>query len=224
KINNHNAMVDRKGRFWLTAAFRAPKNPAFCQKGSDHPSARLTPLESNNRTLAVLDPKSMKYTFVDTCFTTHHLNFAYDANDTLCTPPGGGGAVVGSHKPNPSDETDDAAKAQGWTPLILDTKADGKRGEYPEPNQPMDPTKDRRLGQVFYAVMVNKVDGTIWGTIRANPGAVVRLDPGKNPPETALAEIYNVPMPGFGPRGGDIDGNGGVWVSLPRGPIGSLDP
>ena len=31
----------------------------------------------------MLDPKTMKYTFVDTCFGTHHLQFGYDANDTL---------------------------------------------------------------------------------------------------------------------------------------------
>src|SRR4029077_12751566 len=43
------------------------------------------------------------------------------------------------------------------------------------------------------------------------------------PPETALAEIYNVPMPGFGPRGGDIDSKGVVWVSVATGHIGSFD-
>ena len=37
--------------------------------------------------------------------------------------------------------------------------------------------------------MPSPVDGTVWGTIRANPGAVVRLNPGTNPPETALSEI-----------------------------------
>ena len=58
--------------------------------------------------------------------------------------------------------------------------------------------------------MPSPVDGTVWGTIRANPGAVVRLNPGTNPPETALAEIYNVASPGFGPRGGDIDSKGVV--------------
>jgi hypothetical protein len=47
------------------------------------------------------------------------------------------------------------------------------------------------------------------GSYRANPGAVVRLVPGDNPSETALAEIYNVPKPGFGIRGADIDGKGG---------------
>jgi len=187
KINNHNAMVDKNGRFWLAAAIRGSKNPDFCKKGSDHPSAKLTPLESTHRALSVLDPKTMKYTFVDTCFQTHHLNFAQDANDTLWTSSGGGGGVVGWLNTKMFDETGDAAKSQGWTALIMDTNGDGKRGEYTEPNQPADPTKDRRIGQVFYAVMVSPADGSVWGTLRSNPGAVVRLDPGKNPPETALA-------------------------------------
>src|SRR5260370_15798867 len=47
---------------------------------------------------------------------------------------------------------------------------------------------------------------------RTNPGSVARIDPGSNPPATALTEVYNVPMPGFGPRGGDIDSKGVVWV------------
>ena len=80
-----------------------------------------------------------------------------------------------------------------------------------------------RIGQVFYAIMPSPVDGTVWGTLRANPGSVVRINPGTNPPATALAEIYNVPMPGFGPRGGDIDSKGVVWVSLASGHLGSFD-
>ena len=43
----------------------------------------------------MLDPKTMKYTFVDTCFTTHHLQFGFDKNNTLWTSSGGGGGVVG---------------------------------------------------------------------------------------------------------------------------------
>ncbi len=223
KVNNHNAMFDKKGRVWLAAAVRAPKNPAFCQKGSDHPSAKLFPLEMTHRALAVLDPKTMKYSFVDTCFQTHHLQFAYDANDTLWTSSGGGGGVVGWVNTKLFDETGDAAKSQGWTALILDTNGNGKRDDYVEPNQPVDPTKDKRIGQVFYAVMPSPVDRSVWGTIRASPGSIVRLDPGTNPPETALSEIYNVPLPGFGPRGGDIDSQGVVWVSLASGHIGSFD-
>ena len=121
------------------------------------------------------------------------------------------------------DETGDAAKSQGWTALVLDTNGNGKRDEYTEPGKPMEPSKDMRIGQGFYAVMPSPVDGSVWGTLRGNPGAVVRLDPGANPPETALAEIYNVPLPGFGLRGGDIDSKGVVWVSLASGHLGSFD-
>ena len=71
----------------------------------------------------------MKYTFVDTCFTTHHLNFAFDANDTLWTSSGGGGGVVGWVNTKMFDETGDAAKSQGWTALVLDTNGNGKRDE-----------------------------------------------------------------------------------------------
>jgi hypothetical protein len=221
KINNHNGMFDKKGRVWFAARFRDSDNPAFCKKGSNHPSAKLFPLERTNRQLTMLDPKTGQYTFVDTCFQTHHLQFAYDANDTLWTS--GGGQVVGWVNTKMLDETGDLAKSQGWTALILDTNGNGKRDDYVEPNQPVDPTKDKRIVASFYAVMPSPVDGSIWGSLRASPGAIVRVDPGPNPPETALAEIYNVPMPGFGVRGADIDKKGVVWVSLASGHLGSFD-
>jgi hypothetical protein len=37
----------------------------------------------NSRQVTVYDPKTMQFTFIDTCFGTHHLNFAEDANHTL---------------------------------------------------------------------------------------------------------------------------------------------
>jgi hypothetical protein len=132
KINNHNGMFDRKGRVWFAATLRGPNNPDFCKKGSSHPSAKLFPLERTNRQLTMLDPKTGQYTFVDTCFGTHHLQFGYDANDTLWTS--GGGPVVGWVNTKMLDETGDLAKSQGWTALILDTNGNGKRDEYVEPN------------------------------------------------------------------------------------------
>ena len=89
----------------------------------------------------------MKYTFVDTCFQTHHLQFGHDANETLWTSSGGGGGVVGWVNIKLFEETGDAAKSQGWTALILDTNGNGKRDDYVEPNQPVDPTKDKRIAQ-----------------------------------------------------------------------------
>ncbi len=75
----HNPMLDRSGRVWYTARIRAADNPAFCKQGSSHPSAKAFPLDTSERQLAVYEPKSGKYTFVDTCFSTHHLQFAEDA-------------------------------------------------------------------------------------------------------------------------------------------------
>jgi hypothetical protein len=221
RVNNHNSMFDRNGRLWLAAAVRGPDNPAFCKQGSDHPSAKLFPTERVNRHLAVFDPKSQKYTFVDTCFGTHHLQFGYDANETLWTS--GGGPVVGWLNTKMFDATGDAAKSQGWTALILDTNGNGKRDDYVEPDQPLDPAKDMRVNAGFYAVMPSPVDGSVWGSFRGPVSGVVRLAPGSNPPETALAEKYNVPLPGFGVRGADIDRQGVVWMSLGSGHLGSFD-
>src|SRR5260370_6286414 len=119
-------------------------------------------------------------------------------------------------------ETGDIQKSQGWTALVLDTNGNGQRDEYTEPGKPQEPGKDMRIGATFYAVMPSPVDGSVWGTLRGSPGAVVRIDPTKNP-HKSLAEQYNVPLPGFGPRGGDIDKQGRVWVSLASGHMGVFD-
>ncbi|HEV2571595.1 MAG TPA: carboxypeptidase-like regulatory domain-containing protein [Beijerinckiaceae bacterium] len=220
KANNHNSMFDEKGRLWLSATGQGPDNPDFCKKGSDHPSAKIFPLERSNRRVTMFDPKTQEYKAIATCFGTHHLQFGYDANNTLWTS--GGGPVVGWINTKMLDETGDQVKSQGWTPLILDTNGNGKRDDYVEPNQPVDPTKDKRIVAGFYAVMPNVTDGSVWGTYRAYPGAIVRLNPGSDP-NTTLAEIYNVPAPGFGARGGDIDKKGVVWVSLASGHLGAFD-
>ena len=221
KANNHNSMFDRTGRLWLTASVRAPENPAFCREGSDHPSAVLTPRDRATRHIAMFDPDTQDYTFIDTCYGTHHPQFGFDENETLWTS--GGGPVVGWFNTKMFDETGDSERSQGWTALILDTNGNGQRDEYVEADQPVDPSMDKRVIAGFYAVMPSPVDGSIWGSNRSYPGAVVRLAPGDNPPATALAEIYNVPLPGYGPRGADIDGEGVVWVSLASGHMGSFD-
>ncbi|MDA1184002.1 MAG: carboxypeptidase-like regulatory domain-containing protein [Acidobacteria bacterium] len=221
RANNHNSMLDARGRVWLAASIRGVETPEFCREGSDHPSAMLTPMNRSTRHLAMFDPETQEYSFVDTCFGTHHPQFGFDENETLWTS--GGGPVVGWLNTKMFDETGDAEASQGWTALILDTNGNGERDEYVEADQPVDPSKDKRIIAGFYAVMPSPVDGSIWGSYRSNPGAVVRLAPGSNPPHTSLAEIYNVPAPGFGPRGADIDGEGVVWVSLSSGHMGSFD-
>ena len=72
---------------------------------------------------------------IDTCFGTHHLMFAEDANNTLWTSSGGGGGVVGWLNTKMWDKTHDAEKSQGWTALVLDTNGNGKRDAYVEGKQ-----------------------------------------------------------------------------------------
>jgi hypothetical protein len=220
KANNHNSMLDRKGRLWLAATVRGPDTPAFCREGSANPSAKLFPTTRNVRQLAMYEPKTGKYTFVDTCFSSHHLQF--DAQDRLWTS--GGGPVLGWLDMKKFDETGDAETSQGWTALVLDTNGNGKRDQYVEPDQPVDPTKDKRIVSSYYSVMPSPADGSIWGSAGfAVPGRIMRVVPGDNPPHTAIAEVFNVPPPGFGPRGADIDKKGVVWVSLASGHLGSFD-
>ncbi len=223
--NVHNPMLDERGRVWLTSAVRQFDNPAFCKEGSNHPSAKLFPLQRSTRHIAVWDQKAEKLTHIATCFGTHHLMFAEDANNTLWTS--GGGQVVGWVNTKLYEQTGDEERSQGWTALIIDTNGNGKRDAYTEPDQPPDPAKDTRFGGAFYAV-APAPDGSVWGTQLGFPGAVIRLSPGSNPPETALAEVYEPPIndpktPGFSPRGGDVDRNGVYWTALASGHMASFD-
>jgi hypothetical protein len=220
KGNNHNGMFDQKGRVWFAANVRGEKNPDFCKKGSDHPSAQAFPLELSQRQATMLDPKTMKYTLIDTCFGTHHPRFGYDADNTVWFS--GTGPVAGWINTRIYDETGDAVKAQGWAPWVLDTNGNGKLDEFVEPNAPADPAKDRRVtaGSGPYSVMPNPKDGSIWyaiGTFGGPPG-FLRFDP-----KTKLSEVYYIPKPGFGIRGGDIDSNGVLWGSGSSGHLMSFD-
>ena len=126
-------------------------------------------------------------------------------------------------------ETGDEQKSQGWTPFVLDTNGNGKRDDYVEPTQPVDPAKQCIVAG-YYGIGFNPNDGSIWGSVLSFPGAVVRLSPGENPSTTALTEIFEVPwdeprapVNGYGPRGMDIDRNGVVWVPLASGHLASFD-
>jgi hypothetical protein len=229
KANVHNPMMDHRGRVWVTSRVRNNETSAFCRAGSEHPSAKVFPINQSGRQLAMYDPATKQMTLIDTCFATHHLFFAEDANNTLWTSSGGGGGAVGWLNTKLFDETKDEQRAQGWTPLILDTNGNGRRDAYVEPDQPVDPAKDKRINAAFYGVMPSP-DGSIWGSVLGFPGSVVRLVPGTDPTNTAVAEVYELPygnpradVQGFSPRGMDVARNGVVWAVLASGHLASFD-
>jgi len=223
RANVHNPMLDHRARVWITSRVRGFQNPAFCREGSDHPSAQLFPTTRTGRHLAMFDPVTEEFSLISTCFSTHHLMFAEDDNNTLWTS--GGGQVIGWLNTKMYDETGDEEASQGWSPLILDTNGNGKQDEWVEPNEPIDPSKDKRITSGYYAVAYNPVDGSIWGTSLGFPGGVVRFDPA-----TGLTEFFqppwgnpDVPVQGYSPRGGDIDRNGVFWSALASGHMASFD-
>ena len=220
----HNQMMDEKGRVWMAARVRPFANPDFCKKGSDHPSAKVFPLASSSRHLSMYDPASGKFTLISTCFPTHHVIFAEDANQTLWVSSGvQGPGAVGWLNRKMFEETGDEVKSQGWSPFVLDTNGNGKRDAYVEPNQPADPAKDTRVAANLYSAGINPRDGSVWGTQLGYPGRVVRVAPGPDPTHTALTEVFEPPFPGYGPRGGDIDRNGVYWASLASGHLGKFE-
>ena len=234
KVNAHTFAMDQDGRVYFAAQSRAPNDiPDYCKKGSPLRSAQIYPLDvkhdgffQNSRQVTAYEPKTRKFTTIDTCFGTHHLNFAEDADNTLWLSNNTQGelAVVGWVNTNMFWRTHDAAKSQGWTALIVDTVGTGKRTrEWNEPGQPIDPKKDTRIPFGMYAVAWSPADGSVWGSNLTHPGYIIRLALGPNPPDTALAELYKIPLPGYGIRGMDIDRNGVVWIPLDSGHIASFD-
>jgi hypothetical protein len=223
KPSLHNPMMDSTGRVWLTHAIRASGNPAFCKEGSSHPSAQQFPLAESARHLSLYDPKTKQFKFIDTCFNTHHLQFGEDANNTLWFSSGNsaGRQVLGWFNTKLYDQTGDGVRAQGWTPYVVDSNGNGRRDAYVEPDQPADPTKDRRIQGGSYGVIPNPVDGSIWTAAPGVPGAIIRVMPGPDPTKTALAEIYEPPfnnprskVNAYLPRGIDVDRNGVIWTAL----------
>jgi len=150
----HNPMMDEKGRVWFTARIRRAPNPASCKAGSDLPSAKVAPLNESGRQLSYYDPKTEKWTLIDTCFNTHHLVFNRDANDTLWLSQGQPfSGVVGWLNTKQFDATGDETKSQGWTPIVTDVNGTGKREDFVASDQPTDAAKDKWVKAAFYGIM-----------------------------------------------------------------------
>jgi hypothetical protein len=120
----HNPMVDSKGRVWMTSKIRANQDPPWCSDPVNK-YADWFPLRTSGRQASFYDPKTAKFTLIDTCYATHHLQFDNDPDETLyfneLTGP-----IFGWIDTKVYDETHDEQKAVGWCGQVLDTNGDGK--------------------------------------------------------------------------------------------------
>ncbi len=224
KANAHNPMLDETGRVWYTAVVRAPETqPAFCKGGLDHPSAKAVPAEpvrSSARRLRSEDREVHlhRHVLLDSPSAVRRRQEQH-ALDERRRPSRRLAQSQGIRR----DRRRARRRKAGPRSFSTRTVTASATRAIPSRVSRSIPTKDARINAAFYAVMPSPLDGSIWGSTYGYPGSIVRIDPGKNPPATAIAEVYNVPKPGFGSRGADIDRNGVVWVSLGSGHLGAFD-
>lgn len=216
----HNAMLGPDARVWMTSKVRNNNDqPSWCQRGSGNKFAEYYPLTFSIRQASVYDPDSGEFDLIDTCFHTHHLQFASDADNTLYFNELLG-PIFGWVNTRLFDQTHDEELAQGWCPQIVDTNGDGVITKpWNAWGEEVDPSLDTELRANLYTVIPDPIDGNVvWGanenSLLHPYGSIVRLDRGNNPPETCVTEVYAIPDPGFDPRGLDITSDGVIWAAL----------
>ena len=194
--NPHNPMLDDTGKVWMTTQIRpetAEDLPEFCKR--DPFMVGRTP----HRQLAYYDTNTRKFELIDTCFSTHHLQF--DEEGVLWMS--NDGQVIGWFDPAKytPGRPETAGDAQGWSRRMVDTDGDGQ-ADTPATGS--------------YGVIPNDVDGSVWS---ASPGGGVQGNTGRGniqryDPATDTHEAYHPPNPGMGPRGIDADSKGIIWTGL----------
>ena len=229
KANVHSGMMDKEGRLWLASIIRPPETPDFCRPGSDHPSAKLFPIERSNRQVSYYDPKTGKFTLIDSVLRHASPDVRRGRERHAVVLRRRSGRRLAEHEDVPSKPATRRNHRAGRRSCSTPTATASATRTWSRISRSI-PTKDKRLPQAFYSAIPSPLDNSVWGTVTGFPGALIRLDPGANPPATALAEIYEVPwnnpraaIQGFSPRGGDIDRNGVVWASLASGHLASFD-
>ena len=230
----HNPMLDSKGRVWMTSKIRGSQDASWCNSATNK-FAEWFPLQSSGRQASYYDPKTKQFTLIDTCYSTHHLQFDNDADETVYFNELVG-PVFGWIDTKVYDQTKDEQKAVGWCGQVLDTNGDGKitrpwnvsavgnsqlylgdtaaGAAQRAAASRFDPKLDTMVTYSLYAVIPSPVDDTVWGVSEQFPGFLVRLQRGNNPPSSCKTQIFKVPEPGFDPRGVDVDSHGVVWTAL----------
>jgi hypothetical protein len=128
----HNPMIDGQGRVWMTSKLRPNQDPTWCNDGKNAYSDWY-PLRNSGRQASYYDPKTKQFQLIDTCYSTHHLQFDNDADNTVYFNELGGpmfGWIDTKVYDQTMAATHDQVKAEqaavGWCGQVVDTNGDGK--------------------------------------------------------------------------------------------------
>ena len=240
----HNPMLDSKGRVWMTSKIRGRGTvPTWCNDPAVTKYAQYFPLGGGGRQASYYEPDTGDFTLIETCYSTHHLQFDSDENETVYFNELSG-SMFGWIDTKIYDQTGDEQQAVGWCGQVIDSNGDGKitlpfnrpvgrganllytsdtptggggrggRGAPPANSGPPDANLDTAVSFSMYSVIPSPINDVVWGANESYPGHLIRLSRGNNPPETCVTEVFQVPAPGLDPRGLDIDSNGVVHMFL----------
>ncbi len=223
----HTPMLDQKGRVWTTSVTTEPiPSPIDCFDPTNK-FANYYPIDNprfpaatSTKYVSLYDPETGEEQPIPVCYMSHHLRFAYDADNTLFLSSIQTRDAIGWLNTRVYDETQDPMQAMGWCPLVLDTSGDGKidpdrttwtpltgglRGALEGRDDPGEdgiargesPATGGDTQYTFgsYSISVSQVDGSIWfgAPGSPHPGGIGRLSLGNNPPETCVTEYYQPP-------------------------------
>jgi len=173
-----NGMIDSKGRVWMTSKLRPDADATWCNDGKSAYS-EWYPLRASFRQASYYDPKTKQFVLVDTCYSTHHLQFDNDPDETLyfneLTGPIFGWIDTKKFdtamKANGNDPTKAEQQAVGWCGQVLDTNGDGKI------TRPWNLQTLSRGGELLYASDTGGVGGGgARGQVRQNGTFDPKLD------------------------------------------------
>jgi len=213
--SSHNPMLDDKGNVWLTTSVRnvqnSPKWAADVTVDVANGSGSLTERGlRSSRQLGYFDSNAEKFVLIDTAYATHHLQF--DREGRLWTS--GDNTRLGMFDPrkfDPARPEETEAAAQSAFAQI-------------------DPATGRSAMGGGYGIIISPVDGTVW---RANYPGIFGQAPlpeltgnyiDKFGPKTKAYKRYEIPLPGYGPRGIDATTDGRLWFGTGSGHLGRFDP
>ena len=193
------------------------------------PSAKLFPLKRTSRQPAMYDPKTKKFTLINTLFPARIIShFAADKNDTLWFSSGVGGRCdrLDQHA-SMFDKTGDEAKSQMLVALHRSTPtATASATSGCSPIRSVDPRRTSASPPASTGVAVSPADRFgVGDPCVAFPGgscAMSAYDPPKR--QTLRSLTIRAIVRGYGPRGSDIDRNGVFWVALASGHLGEFRP